>query len=275
MKKLLAFGLLSATLLTTSIGSYARCQDQYLNKIEYNKTFADKFCGKMNNCALGALTLGYFGSFLIVGFASTPLVMAPTVVLVADDYIEDLMHDNYYKNIIRLTNYAEYVAGTMPIPNANIVSGYEATVLVPDDGKDAKKAKKINQKVRDANLELVKIHAQIRKELSKSEKTFVKLYNQLSEDIPGVTIKEMANIITEANNQDLLCNGIIGAYDEDVSMRDDYVIVDGPSKKEKRKEKRHNKEVDRHNKQALKTLKKNKFAKRGEIIDYLVRRLQH
>jgi hypothetical protein len=84
----------------------------------------------------------------------------------------------------------------------------------------------------------------------------------------------MANIITEANNQDLLCNSVIGTYGEDIKLRGDYVVVNGPTRKEKRQERKHNRQVDRHNNRALKKLSKNKFAQRDEIIDYIVRQVQ-
>ena len=274
MKKVFMLGLMMTTLFTTSTNSFARCQDQYFQKIKENKTFSDKFCQNVSNCEYGLWTIGYLGSYLIVGFASAPFVIAPTVAMIADDLIEDAIHDHYYRNIIRLTNYAEYVAGTMPFPNPNTIDGYEETVVVPSQSSQAKNAKRHNRHVRRENIDLVKIHQEIRLELTKSEKTFVKLYNQVSEKAPGLSMKEMANIITEANNQDLLCNGVIGTYGEDVSLRGDYVVVNGPTRKEKRQERKHNREVTRHNNKVLKKLSKNKFAQRDEIIEYIVRESQ-
>jgi hypothetical protein len=271
-KNVLACSMLLSILANTSFAQTS-CIEQYRQEIKNNTTVAQEllrmdYTGDILPYAGYVLGIKIFGTSnaALAGYIGLPLL------LIGEHYIEDGVHDSRLKSVIRLINESRIILGLDQVlkPRTDI---QEEVVVDAASRAQRRVQRKYNRGARRHNRELKRYNKSITNEKNKRERLFEQLMQNLSKTISFVDQVEVAGLIHEAEEKQLLCNSEIGTYGRDLELRSDYVEVDGPTKRERRKQKRHNKQVDKHNSNVRRTIEKLKFAIKSNLTDFIKEQL--
>jgi F0F1-type ATP synthase membrane subunit b/b' len=217
--------ILSLFVLATFIGTQfnykaqASCQKDYILENEIATGMNRWMDENFNEFSY----MFYVGGALMVFNPLAALVMYVTPVTTYYTIkAVDGIKDNRRNKIIRLLNYADYLSERLNFPDLH-TNYVEFIPVSANSRKEARLDRKINRQNKRHNRNLVKLNAEIRSEISKSEKQFIKLYNNLAKNNPGLTTDQVARVISNANQDRVFCNGKLLQMKEIRTYLKDYL----------------------------------------------------
>lgn len=264
--------LMLSIMLMLSINSYAQnsCREAYKEMIDHNETVTKKILNFTSTDTDAFQYMLYIGATITAGSAGTGILIAygaiPLAMLV-EHLVEDSINDNRLEIMMDLITESMIISGNEEELTARDV--FQNEIVVDGATKKERRAqKRQNRQIRRHNREIEKYNKELVKNKARRQKRFAKLMDKLSETDKFVTNEQVAQIIVGADQKGILCDSTIQTMGMTLDLRNDYVTVQG-TKKEQRKLRRHNKEVEKHNEKIYKKLAKKKLAKQKKLIEYI------
>lgn len=243
--------------------SFAGCSSAYQDKISSPIVKSDVGIGNLS----GTLSYVLMG-FGLSAWAATGVAAAVPAVYYGSLAIAKAARNAPLKYNKRVIDYSGYtVTGTFPRPDLSFEKE------IPVDGKkfkERKKQRKINRSIRRRNRAKKRANKRMAKEVKRAQKAFNNFHEKVSESAlnTGVDKMTLAQSVVELDEKDFFCSGELGLFFGPSLSFKDYVVVNGATKKIRKKQRRKNKRIARYNKRVARKMERHQLATKKEWRKY-------
>ncbi len=235
---------------------------------QYQKNYESKILKFHDNTratvSVWIVTSALFG---VAGYIAYPFLMPLAGIA------ENNIHDARTQKILGIISEAQYVSEQIERPSYDYVLQSIQEIDEELSRKEQRQIRRQNRQIKRSNRQQVKAARDFLKEMSRAQKEFAKLYQQVNKKVPEVSAQEVAQMILDANESGILCDGSL-RYDEDELSYQSMMTVDQDApKKIQRSARRHNRQVNRHNGKVTKRVTEKNIAFKKHLKDYLIENL--